>query len=311
MNSYHVAALLHQTIEGLHVEPKGVYVDATFGGGGHSRALLDQLDSAGRLYSFDKDITALQNKIDDSRWTFVNGDFRYISNYLDYYGISPIDGLVADLGVSSYDFDTAQRGFSFRYAGTLDMRMNPSSTLTAREILNGYTDDELIRVLRDYGEVMEVKNIVRGIRRYGTIERIEELVGVISGMRDVKVLPDGTEIDINPRIRKTLTQVFQALRIEVNDELGALKRLLTSLSENVKIGGYVAILSYHSLEDRLVKNYLNTGTLDGVVQKNFYGNVIRPFTPEKVIVPTQEEIDRNPRARSAKLRIGRRYQNLN
>lgn len=311
MNSYHVAALLHQTIEGLHVEPKGVYVDATFGGGGHSRALLEQLDSVGRLYSFDKDITALQNKIDDSRWTFVNGDFRYISNYLDYYGISPIDGLVADLGVSSYDFDTVQRGFSFRYAGTLDMRMNPSGMLTAREVLNGYTDDELIRVLRDYGEVLEAKNIVRGIRRYGTIERIEELVDVISGTRDVKVLPDGTEIDINPRIRKTLTQVFQALRIEVNDELGALKRLLTSLSENVKIGGYVAILSYHSLEDRLVKNYLNTGTLDGVVQKDFYGNVIRPFTPEKVIVPTQEEIDRNPRARSAKLRIGRRYQNLN
>lgn len=311
MNSYHVAALLHQTIEGLHVEPKGVYVDATFGGGGHSRALLEQLDSAGRLYSFDKDITALRNKIDDSRWTFVNGDFRYISNYLDYYGISPIDGLVADLGVSSYDFDTAQRGFSFRYAGTLDMRMNPSSTLTAREVLNGYNDEELIRVLRDYGEVLEVKNIVRGIRRYGTIERIEELVGVISGTRDVKVLPDGTEIDINPRIRKTLTQVFQALRIEVNDELGALKRLLTSLSDNVKIGGYVAILSYHSLEDRLVKNYLNTGTLDGVLQKDFYGNVIRPFIPEKVIVPTQEEIEHNPRVRSAKLRIGRRYQNLN
>ena len=289
---YHIPALLSETIEGLHIKPSGTYVDVTFGGGGHSRAILKELRNDGLLYSFDQDIDALQNAIDDPRWTFVHSNFRYLRNWMDYYGIEQIDGLLADLGVSFHHFDCPERGFSFRFPAPLDMRMNQTAKRTAADIVNGYSEDELARVLWLYGEMknsrLVAKNICRA-RAQQAIERTEELVAASR---------------IPAEMSKELARLFQALRIEVNDEMGALREMLLAARDLLRPGGRIAILTYHSLEDRLVKNFLRSGNLEGTIDKDFYGNILTPFTLiEKGREASPDEVALNPRARSAKLRI--------
>lgn len=291
-NAYHIPAMLSETIEGLNIIPDGTYVDVTFGGGGHSRAILKELRNDGHLFSFDQDIDALQNAIDDPRWTFVHGNFRYLRNWMDYYGIGYIDGLLADLGVSFHHFDCPERGFSFRFPAPLDMRMNQTAKRTAADIVNGYTEDELARILWLYGEMknsrLVAKNICRA-RSQQAIERTEELVAASR---------------IPAEMSKELARLFQALRIEVNDEMGALREMLLAARDLLRPGGRIAILTYHSLEDRLVKNFFRSGNLEGTIEKDFYGNILTPFTLiEKGREASLEEVAANPRARSAKLRI--------
>lgn len=295
-NVYHIPALLEPTIQGLDIRPGGVYVDLTFGGGGHSRAILQQ--KIGKLYSFDQDIDAYNNASEDFKreegrhWQFVHSNFRYLAQWMDYYGVTEVDGLLADLGVSFHHFDTADRGFSFRFEGPLDMRMNQRSGLSAAEVVNDYTEEELARVLWMYGELHQARRLARRIvtaRAERRIERTEQLVQVLG------------------EDKKLLTLVFQALRIEVNDELGALQQMLLSAGDLLKTGGRIAILTYHSLEDRIVKNYLRSGNLTGEVQKDFYGNILSPFRLiEKGRTASADEVARNPRARSAKLRIAQK-----
>ena len=283
--------MLKETIDGLSIKPNGVYVDVTFGGGGHSRAILEKLGK-GHLYSFDQDLEALQNGIEDERWTFVHSNFRYLRNWMDYYGIEEIDGLLADLGVSFHHFDCPERGFSFRYPAPLDMRMNQNGKRTATDIVNSYSEDELARVFWLYGELKNGRQIAKSICKARTekvIERTEELV----------------EASRIPAERsKELARLVQALRIEVNDELGALREMLVAAKDLLKPGGRIAILTYHSLEDRLVKNFLRSGNLEGEIEKDFYGNILTPFTLiEKGLTASDEEVERNPRSRSAKLRV--------
>ncbi len=293
---YHIPALLTETIEGLAIQPDGTYVDVTFGGGGHSRAILSKLGKDGRLFSFDQDMDAYANRLDDPRWQFVHSNFRYLKNFMRYYGVEQIDGLLADLGVSFHHFDAAERGFSFRFEGPLDMRMNQSAKKTADSIVNTYAEEDLARVLYLYGEMKNSRAIARAIckkRSTTPILRTEELTALISPLcgRDAE--------------KKDLARVFQALRIEVNDEMSALEEMLTSAGELLAPGGRIAILTYHSLEDRLVKNFFRSGNLAGEIEKDFYGNILSPFrlVNNKVIVANEEEVARNPRARSAKLRI--------
>ena len=287
---YHIPAMLKETIDGLQIKSDGVYVDVTFGGGGHSRAILEA--GAGHLYSFDQDADAQQNAIDDTRWTFVHSNFRYLSNWMDYYGVEQIDGLLADLGVSFHHFDCPERGFSFRFPAPLDMRMNQTAKRTAADIVNSYSEEELTRILWLYGEMKNGRGIAKNIcraRAEKPIERTEELVAASR---------------IPAEMSKELARLFQALRIEVNDELGALREMLVAARDLLKPGGRIAILTYHSLEDRLVKNFLRSGNLEGTIEKDFYGNILTPFRLiEKGREASEEEVALNPRARSAKLRI--------
>ena len=291
-NAYHIPALLKETIEGLNINPSGIYVDVTFGGGGHSRAILKELRNDGHLFSFDQDIDALRNAIDDPRWTFVHGNFRFLRNWMDYYGIEHLDGLLADLGVSFHHFDCPERGFSFRFSAPLDMRMNQTAGRTAADIVNGYSEDELARVFWLYGEMKNSRLVARNIcraRSQQPVERTEDLV---------------TASRIPADMSKELARLFQALRIEVNDEMGALRDMLLSARDLLRPGGRIAILTYHSLEDRLVKNFLRSGNLEGTIEKDFYGNILTPFTLiEKGREASPDEVAANPRARSAKLRI--------
>ncbi len=313
---YHIPAMLRETIEGLNIRPGGVYVDVTFGGGGHSKAILDGLLRneekglrKGKLYSFDQDIEAYENAkvnrpemVNNEHWQFVHGNFRYLKNFMDYYGVNQIDGLLADLGVSFHHFDAAERGFSFRFEGPLDMRMNREGGRTAADIVNTYDEEQLARVLYYYGELKNSRAIARriiggrGVEGRGVgIQRVEELVEAVIGKRAEEA---------NPIEKKTLTLVFQALRIEVNDELGALKQMLCAARDLLKPGGRIVILTYHSLEDRIVKNFLRSGNLEGEIEKDFYGNILTPFKViEKGRVADAEEVERNPRSRSAKLRV--------
>ena len=288
--AYHIPAMLKETIEGLNIKSEGIYVDVTFGGGGHSRAILEA--GAGHLYSFDQDADALQNGIDDERWTFVHSNFRYLRNWMDYYGVEQIDGLLADLGVSFHHFDCPERGFSFRFSAPLDMRMNQTAKRTAADIVNSYSEEELARLLWLYGELKNGRGIAKNIckaRAQKPIERTEDLV---------------VASRIPAEMSKELARLFQALRIEVNDELGALREMLVAARDLLKPGGRIAILTYHSLEDRLVKNFLRSGNLEGTIEKDFYGNNLSPFTLiEKGREASNEEVERNPRARSAKLRV--------
>ncbi len=293
---YHIPALLTETIEGLAIKPNGTYVDVTFGGGGHSRAILAQLGKKGKLFSFDQDIDAFANRLDDSRWQFVHSNFRYLKAFLRYYGVTQINGLLADLGVSFHHFDAADRGFSFRFEGPLDMRMNQHAKKTAADIVNGYDEEDLARVLYLYGEMKNSRQIARMIirkREQNPITRTEELTALITPFcgRDAE--------------KKDLARIFQALRMEVNDETKALEEMLTQATEMLAPGGRMAVLTYHSLEDRIVKNFLKTGNMRGEVQKDFYGNILTPFklVNNKVITASEEEVNNNPRARSAKLRI--------
>ena len=305
--AYHIPAMLNETIEGLNIKPEGVYVDVTFGGGGHSRAILEA--SAGHLYSFDQDKDALQNAIEDERWTFVHSNFRYLRNWMDFYGVEQIDGLLADLGVSFHHFDCPERGFSFRFSAPLDMRMNQTAKRTAADIVNGYSEEELAQILWLYGELKNGRGIARNIcraRAQKPIERTEDLVAAALNVRlgSLGNLGDLGELDIPTNAKKDLARLFQALRIEVNDEMGALREMLVAARDLLKPGGRIAILTYHSLEDRLVKNFLRSGNLEGEIEKDFYGNILTPFTIlEKGRTACAEEVERNPRSRSAKLRV--------
>lgn len=292
---YHVPVLLEESVSGLNIDPDGVYLDLTFGGGGHSREILKRLKD-GCLIGFDQDSDALANVPDDSRFIFVNHNFRYLRNFLRYCGYDEADGILADLGVSSHEFDEAGRGFSFRFDAELDMRMNQRSWLKATDILNTYSEENLIRIFRNYGEVDNVRRLVDLIVNARTgkmITRSEEFLQVIA-----PCVPKQKE-------KKYLAQVYQALRIEVNGELEALEDMLKEAERALRPGGRLVVITYHSLEDRIVKNFLKSGNFEGKVEKDFYGHVKRNFelVNRKVIVPSEEEIERNPRARSAKLRI--------
>ena len=292
---YHIPVLLDESIEGLNIQKDGDYVDVTFGGGGHSRVILNHL-SAGRLFGFDQDEDAAANAFDDPRFYFIRHNFRYIRHFLRYYGVEQVDGILADLGVSSHDFDVAERGFSFRFAGDLDMRMNREAVKTAADIINEYDEEKLVRVFREYGEVENARRLVRQIlvaRQQHPVKTIDQFKEVISSC-----VPRKNET-------KYLAKVFQALRIETNGELDVLKDFLEQSVGLLKPGGRLVVITYHSLEDRLVKNFIRAGNFEGKQEKDFFGNVTSSLVAvnRKVIIPGDEEIERNPRARSAKLRI--------
>lgn len=293
---YHIPALLKETVDGLNIDPHGVYVDVTFGGGGHSREILRRLGADGRLFSFDQDSDAYANRIDDPRFVFVRSNFKYLKNFLRYYHVEKVDGILADFGVSFHHFDVASRGFSFRMDGKLDMRMNVKAPCKASDVLNGYSEEDLTRIFRVYGELAQPQKIARAV----VMSREEKSFVMVSDLLAVLDRQLGRE-----KVKKELACVFQALRIEVNKEMDALKQLLMQSAEVLKVGGRLSVLSYHSLEDRLVKNFMKTGNFDGVAEKDFYGNLIAPLRmlSNKVITPSPEEVANNPRSRSAKLRV--------
>ena len=290
---YHIPALLHESINGLAIKSDGTYVDATFGGGGHSRAILEQLGEKGRLIGMDQDMDAWQNRLEDGRFTFAHGNFAYIKNFLRYYGVDSVDGILADLGVSFHHFDAVDRGFTFRADAPLDMRMNRAASFTARELLNTYTEERLADVLYLYGELRQSRRLAAAIVKARPLVTTGELLNVVRPF--IKASQE----------KKELSMLFQALRIEVNGELDALRQLLAQSLEVLKPGGRLAIITYHSLEDRLVKNFMRAGNIEGRVEKDFYGRVNTPWriVNNKVIAPSEEEIARNPRSRSAKLRV--------
>ena len=296
---YHLPVMLNECIEGLNVRPDGTYVDATFGGGGHSRAILSRLGEEGRLIAFDQDADALANALGDPRFMLLNENFRHARSFLRLHGVRKVDGLLADLGVSSHQFDVAERGFSTRYDGALDLRMDQRQELTARDIVNNTDEQELTRLLRLYGELPNARQMARAIvtaRETRAIETTFDLREAVS-----RHLPRGME-------NKYLAMLFQALRIEVNGELDALQALLRQAVELLNPGGRMVVLSYHSLEDRLVKNFFKTGNFEGVLEKDFYGNPIVPWkmVTRKAVVASDEEVQQNNRARSAKLRVAER-----
>ncbi len=293
---YHTPALLNESVEGLNIRPDGVYVDATFGGGGHSREILNRLGETGRLIAFDQDKDAIKNAPDDPRFIFVRGNFRFLKNFLRFHEVTELDGLLADLGVSSHHFDNSDRGFSFRYYGELDMRMNRAADTTAADILNDYTPESLSAVFSKYGELANARGITAAVLAFRQERKIETTSHLLA------ILEPFTRRD---REKKILAQAFQALRIEVNDEMDALTEMLEQALVWLKPGGRMSVISYHSLEDRLVKNFFRSGNFEGELVKDFYGNVETPFTliNRKVIVPSEEEQRSNPRSRSAKLRI--------
>ena len=293
---YHVPVLLNETLEGLNIKPNGVYVDVTFGGGGHSRVILERLGKGGRLFGFDQDEDAMKNALNDKRFTFVRSNFRYLTNFLRYHGIEQVDGILADLGVSSHHFDDETRGFSFRFEGDLDMRMNKRASQTAASVLNTYSEVQLADIFFYYGELQQARRIAKAIvvaRSVASIETITQFLDI------VKVFFP------REREKKDMAKLFQALRIEVNREMDVLKSLLEQSVQVLAPEGRLAVLTYHSLEDRLVKNYVKAGNFEGRQEKDFYGQVVAPFRAinNKVIVASDAEVNENPRARSAKLRI--------
>jgi len=295
--AYHVPVLLHESVEGLNINPDGTYLDMTFGGGGHSREIIKHLSAKGRLIAFDQDKEAFANAIDDSRFTLIHSNFRFFRNFLKYHKIGRVDGILADLGVSSKHFDSPERGFSFRFEGPLDMRMNREASLSAIQVVNRYDEKLLSDILSLYGELPNARKVTRTIIKH----RENQLIDTVEGLAEVvsPLFPAQTR-------NKMLAKVFQAIRIEVNGEMDALKQMLEQTQKTLESGGRLVVLSYHSLEDRLVKNFIKSGNFKGKQEVDFFGNVISPFhqVNRKVIVPTEKEIDVNPRARSAKLRIG-------
>jgi len=296
---YHVPVLLRECIDGLAIQPGGIYVDATFGGGGHSREILKHLDANGHLYSFDQDADAERNGFDDSRFTFVRSNFRYIKNWMRYYDVEHVDGLLADLGVSSHHLDSESRGFSFRFEqAPLDMRMNKRAGLTAADIVNDYTEERLADVFYLYGELKQARRIAAAVVRRRAEKRIETSGDLLEAVGST-LSPD--------REKKDAARLFQALRIEVNHEMEALKELLNGAKDVLGEGGRLVVITYHSLEDRIVKNMMKTGNSEGHAVQDFFGRTEAPFrTSGKVIVPDDEEQQQNPRSRSAKLRIAER-----
>ena len=300
--TYHQPVLLHQSIDGLNIHKDGVYVDVTFGGGGHSRAILNRLEGKAHLYGFDQDADAEQNVVDNPQFTFVRSNFRYLKNFLKYYGEEEgIDGLLADLGVSSHHFDDAERGFSFRFDAPLDMRMNQRAKQTAADVVNSYSEQALADIFYYYGELKNSRQIATTIVKERSNHRIET-----TGELQTAVQPFfGRE-----REKKELAKVFQALRIEVNHEMDALKEMLTAATELLKPGGRLVVITYHSLEDRMVKNIMKTGSTEGDETKDFFGNASSPFRliTRKPIVPDADEQAENPRSRSAKLRVAEKVE---
>ena len=296
---YHNPVLLKETVDGLNIKPDGIYVDVTFGGGGHSKEILDRLGPNGRLFAFDQDEDALENALPDERFELINENFRFIKRFLRFHNVRQVDGILADLGVSSHQFDEASRGFSIRAEAALDMRMNQHGDLTAEKVVNDYEQDDLLRVLRTYGEISNAWKLVNMIiaeRRNKRIKTTGQFLEIVE-----KCAPKHRE-------HKYFAQVFQAIRIEVNDEMGALEAFLKQSEKVLKPGGRLVVMSYHSLEDRLVKNFMKRGSLSGEIEKDFFGNVLKPFTEivRHPIVADAEELERNSRARSAKLRIAER-----
>lgn len=305
--TYHVPVLLKESVDGLNIQSGGVYVDVTFGGGGHSSEILSRLDEQAHLYSFDQDADAEQNVmrsevsaerrfVDDSRFTFVRSNFRYLKNWMRYYGVESINGLLADLGVSSHHFDDESRGFSFRFDAQLDMRMNKRAGKTAADIVNDYDEEALANLFYLYGEIKQSRRLAAAIVKARSQKRIattQDLLGILE------------PIFKREREKKDLAKVFQALRIEVNHEMDALKEMLKSATELLKPGGRLSVITYHSLEDRIVKNIMKTGNVEGKRIQDFYGRIETPFTliNNKVIVPSENEQQENPRSHSAKLRI--------
>ncbi len=293
--SYHDPVLLFESVDGLKIKPDGVYVDVTFGGGGHSKEILKRLGDQGRLYAFDQDTDALRNDIEDERFVLINENFRFISRFLRFYGVKKVDGILADLGVSSHQFDSAARGFSTRFDAELDMRMNVSDTVSAYEVVNEYKEEELAQVLFQYGELRNSRALSREIVK----ARMDSPIKTSFQLKEVlrKFLP-------KPKEHKILAQIFQAIRIEVNQEMQALKEFLLQTPDLLNEKGRLSVISYHSLEDRLVKRFIQSGLFKGEAEKDFYGNVSVPLRKVgKLILPSAEEIKRNNRARSAKLRI--------
>ncbi|PKP48830.1 MAG: 16S rRNA (cytosine(1402)-N(4))-methyltransferase [Bacteroidetes bacterium HGW-Bacteroidetes-11] len=295
---YHKPVMLSECLDGLAIKPEGTYVDVTFGGGGHARAILEQL-TTGRLVGFDQDADALLNSIDDSRFTLINQNFRFLTNFLRFFKAFPVDGILADLGVSSHQLDQAERGFSTRFDADLDLRMDRKSNLTAKEVINRYPTEDLIKIMREYGELPNAYRIALKLteaRGAGAINTTAQLKEILQPFAE-----RGKE-------NKFFARIFQALRIEVNGELDALKEMLLQTTKTIKPGGRLVVMSYHSLEDRLVKNFMKTGNFEGTVNKDFFGNLHAPFKPitRKPTIATEEEVLENNRARSAKLRIAER-----
>jgi len=289
---YHIPALLDESIDGLAIKPDGAYVDVTFGGGGHSRAILSQLGPGGRLLGMDQDMDAWANRLADDRFTFVHGNFAYLKNFLRYYGLRHVDGILADLGVSFHHFDDVERGFTFRADAPLDMRMNQGSSFMAGDLVNTYTEEQLADVLYLYGELRQSRRLAAAIAKARPVTSTGALVDAVRPL-------------LKPsQQKKELSMVFQALRIEVNGELEVLRRLLEQSVELLNPGGRLAVITYHSLEDRLVKNFMRSGNIEGKMEKDFYGRLTTPLRAVgKVIAPADDEVERNPRSRSAKLRV--------
>ena len=310
--TYHVPVLLQASIDGLAIQPAGVYIDVTFGGGGHSREILRRLGPEGHLYSFDQDADAEKNIVSDDRFTFVRSNFRYVKQWMRYYGVERIDGLLADLGVSSHHFDDETRGFSFRYDAPLDMRMNKRAGLTAADVVNGYSEQQLADIFYLYGELRQARHLAaqivkaRGRQPLLTTGDLLAALGVdISATQ--QPVPATHHPSPTTQWKKDMARLFQALRIEVNHEMEALKEMLRGATDVLGNGGRLVVISYHSLEDRLVKNMMKVGNAEGRQQQDFFGRVESPFHPVgKVTVPTAEEQAQNPRSRSAKLRIAER-----
>ncbi len=299
---YHIPVLLHESVDGLSICPDGTYVDVTFGGGGHSREILSRLGPNGHLYSFDQDADAEQNvPEDEDRLTFVRSNFRYLKNWMRYYGVDHVDGLIADLGVSSHHFDAEERGFSFRFDAPLDMRMNGRAGMTAADVVNRYTEEQLANVFYLYGEMKNSRRLAAAIakaRGLNAIATIDDLLQIVRPL-----MP-------REREKKDLARVFQALRIEVNHEMDALHEMLDAAQQVIRPGGRLVVLTYHSLEDRMVKNFIKAGRTDGKVEQDFFGRRLTPWRAvnNKVILPSEQEQEENPRSRSAKLRIAERVE---
>ena len=299
---YHIPVLLHESVDGLDMQPNGTYVDVTFGGGGHSREILSRLGEDGHLYSFDQDADAEGNIPEgDERFTFVRSNFRYLTNWMRYYGVDYIDGLIADLGVSSHHFDAEERGFSFRFDAPLDMRMNGRAGMTAADVVNTYAEEDLANLFYLYGEMKNSRRIAAAIvkaRANEELRTIDDLLKVVKPL-----MP-------REREKKDLARVFQALRIEVNHEMDALREMLEAALRVLRPGGRLVVLTYHSLEDRMVKNFIKAGRMDGKVEQDFYGRRLTPWRAvnNKVIVPSEREQEENPRSRSAKLRIAEKIE---
>lgn len=294
--TYHVPVLLHESIDGLNIQSGGIYVDVTFGGGGHSREILTRINGNGHLFSFDQDADAERNVVADKDFTFVCSNFRYLKNWMRYYGVDGIDGLLADLGVSSHHFDDETRGFSFRYDSPLDMRMNKRAGKTAADIVNDYEESQLADIFYLYGELKNSRRIASALVKARAEKRIETTTNFMKAVEPLFK---------REREKKDMAKLFQALRIEVNHEMDALKEMLKSATELLKPGGRLSVITYHSLEDRIVKNVMKAGNPEGKVTQDFFGRIETPFKliNNKVIIPSQEEQERNPRSRSAKLRI--------